>query len=603
MAAYGQWTPRPSFSDVISHCEYDGGTLCVCRNGVFVVDRSGEITTLAKSTGLSSSYVSAGAASGSVIAVGYEDGSLDIISGGHRTTLPDITLGKPHAISCIRHITFSNSLILASGDFGVSVVDSYRGEVLASCPLPGVEMCLVANDEIFALTAHGAYSAAISCPNLQDPGQWSYDGLYQLMAEKTAYGGPVPRSVPCDYAHRMAQASGVLSMASRYYTEVQRSGIFYTENPDGVDFTAVFHNPYNPQHVFLGDENGTVFEYIGHNLKARYAGRARGRIVDMDCTPEGDLLILSADRANPVTIFDHNGNWHSASSFQSMNCASPLGLLRMSDYVFLVNMGQAGIFAVDLGGTPLDFSDDRHVSFYPMVGGAKAGGMVTCMAMDMHGMLLLGTDRGVVACARTERIMEGTAVFANPVVVEPLGTSDQYAQHLLHGKHITAIDIDAANRKWISTMGAGVFLVSADTDKEIARYNERNSPLPSDTVYSLRIVQQTGDVFFSTRNGLASYMSDVQEPSADMNNVLVYPNPVRPDYNGDISVSGLEDGSSVRIADAAGHLVFSCVSEGGRISWDGRNLRGHKCATGVYLIFVVNPDTGHKIAKKLLIVR
>jgi len=102
---------------------------------------------------------------------------------------------------------------------------------------------------------------------------------------------------------------------------------------------------------------------------------------------------------------------------------------------------------------------------------------------------------------------------------------------------------------------------------------------------------------------LCSYISDAQKSADDLDNILVYPNPVRPGYDGDIHISGLESGSDVRITDIAGHLVHKATSDSGLLSWDGNNLNGKPCASGVYLIFVFNVETGDKKVKKLLIVR
>jgi hypothetical protein len=59
----------------------------------------------------------------------------------------------------------------------------------------------------------------------------------------------------------------------------------------------------------------------------------------------------------------------------------------------------------------------------------------------------------------------------------------------------------------------------------------------------------------------------------------------------------------VRITDVAGHLVHKDVAESGLLSWDGNNLNGRRCATGVYLVFVYNKETGDKAVKKLLMVK
>lgn len=601
--AMAQWTSHPSFSSVGGIHTYDGGTLCVCPNAVFVCDSDGEITAITKTSGLSSAYVSAGGAGGRSFAVGYEDGSLDLFAAGRKHFIDDVTLGNPLSLRRIHCITFSNATMLVGGDFGVAFVDAARADVLAVCRFhsPVLGCALHQGRAYVSLGDSGVRSISLSSLNLQDPELWS-DDVFPFPPDAAVYLGPRPQSVPSDAANSMSSADGTIVLASRYCTAISKKNVSYFENPDGVEFTAVFHNPYNPAHVFLGDESGTLYEYIDQRPKSAHRGKVSGKIISMDCTPEGDLFILSDNISNPVAVFDHNGNWHSASSFRSMNCASPRQILYTADGVMLVNMGSQGIFAVDLMNTPLDFSDDIHNSFYPKNGSQKIGNAVTAMQLDGDGRLLIGTSKGIAYCSDSQSLMQAAPKIIQPVISEPMGSHDYYTNYVLGTKHITGIEVDAAGRKWISTMDAGVYLISADFDDEVLHFTEKNSPLPSDTVYAINMVQKTGEIFFSTRNGLASYLSDVQAQSDDLSNVVVYPNPVRPGYGGSISISGLEDGSDVRITDVSGHLVYKCESMGGRVEWDCRNLNGRRCASGVYMIFVFNAETGHKIVKKLLIV-
>jgi hypothetical protein len=48
----------------------------------------------------------------------------------------------------------------------------------------------------------------------------------------------------------------------------------------------------------------------------------------------------------------------------------------------------------------------------------------------------------------------------------------------------------------------------------------------------------------------------------------VYPNPVRPQYEGTVKIAGLINRANVKITDIAGNLVFEAISEGGTMEWD-----------------------------------
>jgi flagellar hook assembly protein FlgD len=84
--------------------------------------------------------------------------------------------------------------------------------------------------------------------------------------------------------------------------------------------------------------------------------------------------------------------------------------------------------------------------------------------------------------------------------------------------------------------------------------------------------------------------------------VYVFPNPVRPDFEGDITISGLVENSTVKITDISGNIVFETTSQGGQATWDGRNFDGARVATGVYLVFLSNEDGSKTHVTKLLFI-
>ena len=80
--------------------------------------------------------------------------------------------------------------------------------------------------------------------------------------------------------------------------------------------------------------------------------------------------------------------------------------------------------------------------------------------------------------------------------------------------------------------------------------------------------------------------------SEDLSDVYAYPNPVRPDYTGWITVTGLMDNTLVKIADAAGNVFFQGRSEGGMLTWDGCDANGDRVRTGVYFVFASHGASG-----------
>ena len=113
-----------------------------------------------------------------------------------------------------------------------------------------------------------------------------------------------------------------------------------------------------------------------------------------------------------------------------------------------------------------------------------------------------------------------------------------------------------------------------------------NSGLLSNDILSIAVNDETGEVFFGTGKGLCSYMSNATQTNEEMttDNVWAYPNPVKPDYTGLITITGLSFNSDVKICTSNGVIVNEGRSTGGTYTWDGRDLKGKKVASGIYMV-------------------
>ena len=99
-------------------------------------------------------------------------------------------------------------------------------------------------------------------------------------------------------------------------------------------------------------------------------------------------------------------------------------------------------------------------------------------------------------------------------------------------------------------------------------------------------------VYFATSSGLIEY-SSTSSPGADSyDDVYAFPNPVRPDYGGWITVTGLMENSLVKIADSAGNVVHQGKSDGGMFVWNGCNPSGERVRSGIYYVLASQNATG-----------
>ncbi len=227
--------------------------------------------------------------------------------------------------------------------------------------------------------------------------------------------------------------------------------------------------------------------------------------------------------------------------------------------------------------------------------------LLRSIAQDKKGIIWVGTTKGVFL------INDPSKVFDNNFKVHrikiPRNDGTGLADYLLGTEEIKAIAVDGANRKWIGTTSSGVYLVSEDGTEIIHHFTSENSPLLSDAIQSIAINNKTGEVFFGTGNGLISYQSDATEGESVFKNVRAFPNPVRPEYNGVVSITGLTADSQVRITDINGNLIFETISNGGIATWNTCNASGSRVATGTYFAHCISADGKQKHIAKILIIK
>lgn len=259
----------------------------------------------------------------------------------------------------------------------------------------------------------------------------------------------------------------------------------------------------------------------------------------------------------------------------------------------------------DNNGTPLNFKDDKVKMFnelHDQHGNSVNLTFVLTACEDADGRMWIGTNQGLFYLPSMAAGLADQPQVIRPVVPRNDGTNQ--GDYLLSVEVIHCIATDAANRKWIATANSGLYLVNSEGTEIIANYTTQNSPLPSECVYSVYCDPQSNKVYIGTQNGMVTFDSDASPASPDFNNVYAYPNPVRPDYTGLITVAGLMNDSLVKIADASGNVVFQGQSEGGMITWDGCDASGSRVKSGVYFVFASSNEGGSSdgVVTKIMVI-
>ena len=222
---------------------------------------------------------------------------------------------------------------------------------------------------------------------------------------------------------------------------------------------------------------------------------------------------------------------------------------------------------------------------------------VRSIRLDKDNRLWVGTRDGIAVLYAPNQFFEPESEL-RAVVVE----DDGNLRELLSGQFITDIEVDGNNQKWVSTATSGVFLLSPNGTEILQHFTKENSPLPTSSVKTIGIDNATGKVYLGTLTGMVVFQGDAYAESEKLSEVSVFPNPVRPNYTGNMVVRGLQQDARVKITDIAGNLVYETTSEGGSISWDFRSFSGQRVRSGVYLIFVSSKDGLDSAVKKVMIV-
>ena len=240
--------------------------------------------------------------------------------------------------------------------------------------------------------------------------------------------------------------------------------------------------------------------------------------------------------------------------------------------------------------------------FYAASGfGNLLSSVVNNIVEDKDNLIWIGTDNGVSVISTSRDIFNVDAKGVFTTKVEAYQPFFQ-TRRLLLQEVVTKIVVDGGNRKWIATQN-GLNLFSASADEQILNFTEENSPLPSKNIVDLALDPISGEIFILTENGLLSYRSNATEPSEDLNAVKIFPNPIRPDYQGVMTITGLRENTTVKITDAAGRLIYETKSNGGTASWDLQNPQRNRAMSGIYMVFCIADDGSENFVGKVAVVK
>ncbi|MBQ7572015.1 MAG: RdgB/HAM1 family non-canonical purine NTP pyrophosphatase [Bacteroidaceae bacterium] len=529
----------------------------------------------------------------------------------------------------------------------------------------GVKYASLAGGQLIYITDSEAciYQSDTQVQHIALPGQWlslSYangtywacegaEGLkgYKLSGDAfvETVGSIRPNSPVRDLSYRMQYvgdrllvAGGINTPYAIYYPETAmylEDGEWTNLDEEGVweqypdlrhrNMTHLVQDPTDPTHHYASGYRSGLYEYRNGKFVALHNsdnsplqqivldGRALG-LNFVGCTGlqydgDGNLWMMNQQTDTIVRILQPSGRWLSLYYDDINGIETPEDFLFTTSGVnFLVSrrMDGRGFFAFHTNGTLNSVRDDKYMLRSRIVnqdGTSYAPDEFYCMAEDLGGRIWCGTQLGLFVINDATTFFDSDFAFEQIKIARDDGSN--LADYLLSGVAVTCIAVDGANRKWIGTRSNGLYLVSADGLELIHHFQADDSPLPSDNIQCLAIHPTTGLVMIGTDAGLCSYVSDATEAEEELrgDDVVAYPNPVRPDYRGPIAVRGLTMDGEVKICTTTGQLVWSGTSNGGTFTWDGTNKRGKRVASGVYHVIANTSDGKKAVVSRIIVVK
>jgi len=373
-----------------------------------------------------------------------------------------------------------------------------------------------------------------------------------------------------------------------------------------LDFMAVAVDARD-ESVWAGSFGGGLLHIKGENqftiykqgfLQPAIGDPASYRVSGLAFDAEGNLWISNYGAPQYLHVLKKDGGWQSfnAPFILAENAVAQM-VIDDAGQKWMVSPKGGGVLVYNSGADINSTADDRWLQ---LKSGAANGNLpssnVLSLAIDKTGAIWIGTADGVaVVPCPTELFTRGCA----PLL--PVTKDGAFAGYLFKGMEVKSIAVDGANRKWMATKN-GVWLVSEEGDAVLAHFTESNSPLLSNDVRSIGIDGTTGEVFFGTVKGICSFKSTATEPAANNKNLHIFPNPVQPGYTGNIAIRNLAEGSIVKITELNGRLVYQAAAQGGQVTWNGRDYKGGRAASGVYLVIVTDRNNIEKGSGKIVFI-
>ncbi len=456
---------------------------------------------------------------------------------------------------------------------GVTIAEVLGSTALYS-GLLGNGKFVATNSKRMCLTNYSAMARTMGDISIYNPDddQWTTQNYHEVINQGKADGLDVFQGIT-------AFAADPLDDDSYYISTLQR-GIFH----------------------FRGD---SLIKWIGQSIPEAYPEQATNRITAVYPDENGYLWVACPFTDHLFRSLSPQGKWtcYPITGFPAASNIHRILQARHDNYqikwLLCDYPYQSSKVAMYYDhATPADLSDDQSAYFSILVDQDNNQysniNYFFDIAEDQNGAIWLLTSIGPLVIddpfTTFDYAQKNPGYGKIRRVKVPRNDGTNLADYLMESASCTCIAVDNLNRKWIGTLGSGLFLLSADGITEIEHFDTSNSPLFSNDILALSFDPETSVLYISCESGILTYQTDAWQGEADFSNLYCYPNPVRPEYSGDLRIMGLMGDSYVTITDVSGNLIMRTRSIGSSITWDLRDSDGRRIGPGIYMIHGVDSE-------------
>ena len=365
-----------------------------------------------------------------------------------------------------------------------------------------------------------------------------------------------------------------------------------------TDVTCVRVNPSKPNIIYAGTYSKGLLVIENNKIKNiyDYTNSSLGKhllidftfITDMDYDSNNNLWIANSGTDNMLSVMKTDGSWKSYYIGTGGVDISRM-MVDKNDNKWILH--REGIITLFNG---------NHKTISNSNGKGNLPGSANCFATDNNGTVWVGTNDGIGLFYNSNNILNSSTYNCSQILI-PRNDGSGQADYLLSGEEVLCIAVDGGNNIWFGTNN-GALHTTNDGQTTLHHFTTENSPLLSNTVKNITI-DSDGNVYFATDKGIISYKGTASKGGDTNSNVIVYPNPVRPEYKGAVGIKGLVNNALVKITTTNGDFVTHLRAEGGQAIWDCNDINGRKVEPGIYLIFVSDSTGKETFATKVLIMR